>query len=79
MMTLYECRGWAAGEHFQLKCFAISSAWVCSLVSDIKGGCSGVVENRVLRKVFGPKGDEIMRGGENCVTRCFVICILRQV
>jgi hypothetical protein len=33
--------------------------------------------NRVLRKLFGPKRDEVT--GENCITRSFVICTLRQV
>jgi hypothetical protein len=34
-------------------------------------------ENRVLRRVFGTKRDEVK--GENCITRSFMICILRQV
>jgi hypothetical protein len=38
-----------------------------------------VVENRVLRKVFGPKRDEVSGEGENCVTRSFVICTFHQV
>jgi hypothetical protein len=36
-----------------------------------------VFENRVLRRIFGPKRDEVT--GENCITRNFVICTLRQV
>jgi hypothetical protein len=32
-------------------------------------------ENRVLRGIFGPKRE----GGENCITRSFIICTLRQV
>jgi hypothetical protein len=36
-----------------------------------------VFENRLLR-IFGPKGDEVT-GGENCITRSFVNCTLRQV
>jgi hypothetical protein len=38
-----------------------------------------VFENRVLRRIFGPKRDEVTGGGENCITRSFVICTLRQV
>jgi hypothetical protein len=36
-----------------------------------------VFENRVLRRIFGPKRDEVT--GENCIMRSFVICTLRQV
>jgi hypothetical protein len=36
-----------------------------------------VFENRVLRKIFGPKRDE--ETGENCITRSFMICTLHQV
>jgi hypothetical protein len=33
------------------------------LVSDIKGGTeSGIFENRVLRRIFGPKRDEVTGG-----------------
>jgi hypothetical protein len=41
-----------------------------------------VFENRVLRRIFGPKRDEVMgewENGENCIMRSFVICTLRQV
>jgi hypothetical protein len=38
-----------------------------------------VFENRVLRRIFGPKRDEVTEGGENYITRSFVICTLRQV
>jgi hypothetical protein len=38
-----------------------------------------VFENKVLRRIFGPKRDEVREGGENCIMRSFVICILRQV
>jgi hypothetical protein len=31
-----------------------------------------VFENRVPRKIFGQKEDEVT--GENCITRSFVIC-----
>jgi hypothetical protein len=36
-----------------------------------------VFDTRVLRRIFGPKRDEVMGGG-NCITRSFVICTLRQ-
>jgi hypothetical protein len=33
--------------------------WVRNLVSDIKGGRLRVFENRVLRRIFGPRRDEV--------------------
>ena len=33
-----------------------------------------VFENRVLRRVFGPKGDEVTGNGENYIMRSLVIC-----
>jgi hypothetical protein len=36
-----------------------------------------VFENRVLRRIFGLKRDEVT--GENCIMRSFVICTLPQV
>jgi hypothetical protein len=50
-----------------------------------------VFENRVLRRIFGPKRDEVTGGRRNCITnvrsgrypnnhsRSFMICIVRQV
>jgi hypothetical protein len=38
-----------------------------------------VFENRVLRRIFGPKRDEAWESGENCKMRSFMICTLRQV
>jgi hypothetical protein len=38
----------------------------------------GVFENRVLRRIFGPKRDEVTNG-ENCIMKSFMICTLRQV
>jgi hypothetical protein len=38
-----------------------------------------VFENRVLRRIFGPKKDDVTGYDENCITRSFVICTLRQV
>jgi hypothetical protein len=40
--------------------YACVSVWVSNLFSDIKGGTwTGVFENRVLRRIFGPKRDEV--------------------
>jgi hypothetical protein len=38
-----------------------------------------VFENRVLRRIFGPKRDEETGVGENCIIRSFIICTLLQV
>jgi hypothetical protein len=38
-----------------------------------------VFENRVLRRIFGPKRDEVTGDGENYITRSFMICTLCQV
>jgi hypothetical protein len=38
-----------------------------------------VFENRVLRRIFGPKRDRATGGGESCITRSFIISTLRQV
>jgi hypothetical protein len=35
-----------------------------------------VFENRVLRRIFGPKRDEV---GENYIMRSFIVCTLLQV
>jgi hypothetical protein len=44
------------------------------MVSDIK-----VFKNRVLRRIFGPKSDEVAGEWRNCIMRSFRICALRQV
>jgi hypothetical protein len=36
-------------------------------------------ENRLLRRIFGPKRVKRREGGENCITRSFIICTLHQV
>jgi hypothetical protein len=36
-----------------------------------------VSENRVLRRIFGPKRDEVT--GENCIMRSSTICTLYQI
>jgi hypothetical protein len=38
-----------------------------------------VFENRVLRRIFGPKRDEVTEVGENCIMRSFITCTLLQV
>jgi hypothetical protein len=36
-------------------------------------------ENRVLRRIFGPKKDEVAWDKENYVRRNLMICTLRQI
>jgi hypothetical protein len=36
-------------------------------------------ENRVLRRIFGPKKDEVTGDGENYIMRSFISCTLRQI
>jgi hypothetical protein len=36
----------------------------------------GVFENKVRRRIFGQKRDEVTGGWKNCITRSFVICTL---
>jgi hypothetical protein len=36
-------------------------------------------ENMVLRKIFGPKRDEVTENGESCTMRNFIICTLPQI
>jgi hypothetical protein len=38
-----------------------------------------VFENRVLRRIFGPKGMKRQEVGENCIMRSFITCTLLQV
>jgi hypothetical protein len=33
-----------------------------------------VFENRVLRRIFGPKRDEVTGEGGNCIMRSFITC-----
>jgi hypothetical protein len=39
----------------------------------------GVSENRVLRRIFAPKGDEVTGGWRNCIMRSFITSTLGQV
>jgi hypothetical protein len=38
-----------------------------------------VFENRVLRRIFGSKRDELKEAGENYIMRSFITCTLLQV
>jgi hypothetical protein len=38
-----------------------------------------VFGNRVLKKMFGPNKDEVIGGGESCIMRNFLTCMVRQV
>jgi hypothetical protein len=38
-----------------------------------------VFENRVLRRIFGLKRDEMVKVGGNCIMRSFITCPVRQV
>jgi hypothetical protein len=38
-----------------------------------------VFENRELRKIFGPKRDEVIGGGENYIMRSLMICTAHPI
>jgi hypothetical protein len=38
-----------------------------------------VFENGVLRRIYGPKRDEVKGNGENYITRSLMICIFHQL
>jgi hypothetical protein len=38
-----------------------------------------VFENRVLRRIFGPKRDEVRGNGGSCTLRNFIICTHPQI
>jgi hypothetical protein len=38
----------------------------------------GVSENRVLRRIFGAKREEVIEAGDNCM-RTFIISTLHQI
>jgi hypothetical protein len=38
-----------------------------------------VFENRVLRKMFGLKRNEVVGGAKNCIMRSFITCTLLQI
>jgi hypothetical protein len=37
-----------------------------------------VFENRVLKRIFGPKRGEVTRGWGNCIMRSFITCIFAK-
>jgi len=45
--------------------------WSLKLVQECR---LGVSENRMLRKIFRPKRDDVTRSGENCIMRSLKIC-----
>jgi hypothetical protein len=51
----------------------VCDAWSVTLKEEHK---LKVFENMVLRRIFGPKGEEMV--GENCLMRSFVNCALRH-
>jgi hypothetical protein len=38
-----------------------------------------VFENRALRRIIGPKREEVTRGGENYVIRGLMVCTPHQI
>jgi hypothetical protein len=38
-----------------------------------------VFENRVLRRTFEPKREELTGNGENCIMRSFITCMLHWI
>jgi hypothetical protein len=38
-----------------------------------------IFENKVLRRIFGTKREEVIGDWENCILRSFIICTLRQI
>ena len=38
-----------------------------------------VFENRVLRRIFGPKRDKVTGNGEDYITRSFMLCTPHQI
>jgi len=36
-------------------------------------------ENRILRRIFGLKTEEVARGWKNYIMKSFIICTLRQI
>ena len=36
-------------------------------------------ENRVLRRIFGPKGDEVIGSGENNIMRSLIVCTAHSI
>jgi hypothetical protein len=66
-------------KNIKIKIYKIVISLFCMGVKLMEERRLGVFENRVLRRIFGVKRDEVMREWRNCITRSFVICALRQV
>jgi hypothetical protein len=43
-------------------------------LNKLKSLTCGFFENRVLRRIFGPKRDEVKGSGENYIMRSFMSC-----
>ena len=52
------------------------ATWSLTLVEERR---LKVFENRVLRRIFGPKRDEVTGGGENYIMRSLLICTLDPI
>jgi hypothetical protein len=37
-----------------------------------------VSENRVLKRIFGPKMEEVTETGENCIMRSFILILFTK-
>jgi hypothetical protein len=38
-----------------------------------------LLHDRVLRRIFRPKRDDVIGGWKNCIMRSFITCTVRQV
>jgi hypothetical protein len=54
------------------RCFYGCENWSLTLTEERR---LRVLENRVLRRVFGPNGDEVTGNGERYIVRSCMICI----
>jgi hypothetical protein len=62
-------------ETIQTYNFACYFVWVLNLVAQIEGGTRlRVFERRLLRRIIGPRKDEVTDSGENYIMRKSVIC-----
>jgi hypothetical protein len=62
--------------------FPLNIYWtelVSVFISAVIMGVLRVFENRMLRRIFGPKRDEVTGGGENYIMRSFITCTFGQV
>jgi hypothetical protein len=42
-------------------------------------GVNMVSENRALRRIFGPKWEEVEGGWRSCIMRSFITCTLHHI